>query len=144
MGLNMAQVETKVTEKQRRFLEENAFAGVATTRRADGSPHSMSWCPSSTTARRPSTPFADARRNGTSSEIRASRCSLSTRERRGQLASGAIIDGRVELTEEGADAQIDKLAQKYLGQDTYPWRKADQTRVLVRIHSEHVNAYGLD
>lgn len=54
------------------------------------------------------------------------------------------IDGRVEMTEEGADAQIDKLAQKYLGQDTYPWRKADQTRVLVRIHPEHVNAYGLE
>jgi hypothetical protein len=53
------------------------------------------------------------------------------------------IDGRAEMTEDGADAQIDKLAKKYLGEDKYPWHKSQETRVLVRIHPEHVNARGL-
>ena len=30
------------------------------------------------------------------------------------------VDGRAEVTTEGADAQIDKLAKKYLGVDDYP------------------------
>jgi hypothetical protein len=52
--------------------------------------------------------------------------------------------GRTELTEDGADAQIDKLAKKYTGQDTYPWRKPEETRVKVLIEPEHVDARGVD
>lgn len=43
------------------------------------------------------------------------------------------VRGTVEFIEDGADAHIDKLAKKYLGADTYPWRKEDETRVIVRI-----------
>jgi len=39
----------------------------------------------------------------------------------------------VEITEEGADAHIDKLAKKYLGKDTYPNRRPDQIRVIYKI-----------
>ena len=49
-----------------------------------------------------------------------------------------------ELTEDGADQQIDKLAKKYLGKDEYPWRKPEETRVKVLIEPEHVDASGLD
>ena len=54
------------------------------------------------------------------------------------------IDGRAELTTDGADPQIDKLAKKYLGKDEYPWRKPEETRVKVRITPEHITAVGLD
>ena len=54
------------------------------------------------------------------------------------------VSGRGELTEEGADAQIDKLAKKYLGRDEYPFRSPDETRVSVWITPEHVDASGFD
>jgi PPOX class probable F420-dependent enzyme len=43
------------------------------------------------------------------------------------------VRGTAEIVEEGADDHIDKLAKKYLGADSYPWRKADEQRVIVRI-----------
>jgi PPOX class probable F420-dependent enzyme len=52
------------------------------------------------------------------------------------------VSGRAELTEEGADQQIDKLAKKYLGQDEYPWRNPEETRVKVLIEPEKVDASG--
>ena len=54
------------------------------------------------------------------------------------------ISGRAEVTTDGADAQIDKLAKKYLGQDEYPWRKPEEQRITVRIQPEHIDSYGLD
>jgi len=53
------------------------------------------------------------------------------------------IRGRVvEVTEEGADAHINKLAKKYLGQDIYPNRRPGEVRVLVKIKPEHVFGMG--
>ncbi len=46
--------------------------------------------------------------------------------------------GRAEVIEEGADADIDFLAKKYLGADTYPFRTDAETRLIVRIVPEHV------
>jgi PPOX class probable F420-dependent enzyme len=53
------------------------------------------------------------------------------------------VAGPAELTHEGADEHIDKLAKKYMGADSYPWRKEGEQRVIVRIQPEHVNSYGL-
>lgn len=44
----------------------------------------------------------------------------------------------VEVTEEGADQHIDKMAKKYLGQDTYPWKRPDEVRILFRIEPKRV------
>ncbi len=53
------------------------------------------------------------------------------------------IRGRVtERTHEGADAHIDALAMKYLGQDTYPYRQPGEQRVIIRIEPEYVHTYG--
>ena len=53
------------------------------------------------------------------------------------------VRGRVsDITENGGDAHIDKMAKKYLNQDTYPYRQAGEVRVLYRITPEHVQAYG--
>ena len=48
----------------------------------------------------------------------------------------------VEITEEGADANIDKLAKKYLGVDKYPYRQGNETRVIYKIQPEHTNMMG--
>jgi hypothetical protein len=54
------------------------------------------------------------------------------------------VSGNAELTTEGADEQIDKLAKKYLGKDEYPWRKPEEQRIKVRIKPDHVDSYGFD
>jgi PPOX class probable F420-dependent enzyme len=53
------------------------------------------------------------------------------------------IRGRVaEMTEQGADAHIDSLAKKYIGQDRYPYRQPGEKRVLIKIVPEHVQTMG--
>lgn len=53
------------------------------------------------------------------------------------------IRGRVaEITEQGADAHIDKLAKKYLGVDKYPYRQAGEVRVIYKIQAERTNMMG--
>lgn len=53
------------------------------------------------------------------------------------------IRGRViDRTHDGADAHIDKMAKKYLGLDTYPYRNPAEQRVVYRIEPASVQAYG--
>ena len=54
------------------------------------------------------------------------------------------VQGRVvAITAEGGDAHIDKMAKKYTGADTYPYRKAEETRVIVTIEPVKVIEFGL-
>lgn len=52
------------------------------------------------------------------------------------------IRGRVvEIIEgEEADRQIDVLAKKYLGQETYPWRNPEENRIKVLVEPVSVSA----
>ena len=53
------------------------------------------------------------------------------------------VRGRVsDISENGGDAHIDKMAKKYLNQDSYPYRQPGEVRVVYRITPEHVQAYG--
>ncbi len=53
------------------------------------------------------------------------------------------VRGRVvEMMEQGADAHIDALAKKYLGRDTYPFRRPGEIRVIVRITPEKIQGMG--
>ena len=53
------------------------------------------------------------------------------------------VRGRVaSKTTEGADAHIDAMAKKYLGQDSYPYRTPQEQRVIYRIRPEHVQTNG--
>lgn len=48
------------------------------------------------------------------------------------------VRGRVvEITEQGAEAHIDRLAKKYLGVDRYPRRSPAEVRVTYRIQPTH-------
>ena len=51
-----------------------------------------------------------------------------------------VIRGHVtSQTLEGADAHIDKLAKKYIGKDSYPWRQPGEKRIILRIEPTHVS-----
>ncbi len=59
--------------------------------------------------------------------------------------SAAFVCGRVvEVTHEGADEMIDRLAKKYLGQDRYPYRQPGEQRVILVIEPEHVGSMMVD
>ena len=49
------------------------------------------------------------------------------------------IRGKVnEITEQGADAHIDRLAKRYLGLDSYPFRSPEEKRIILKIIPERV------
>jgi PPOX class probable F420-dependent enzyme len=53
------------------------------------------------------------------------------------------VRGRVrEITQAGADAHIDKMAKKYLGQDKYPYAQPGEQRVLYKIAIEKTHGMG--
>jgi PPOX class probable F420-dependent enzyme len=48
----------------------------------------------------------------------------------------------VEMTETGSDAHIDKMAKKYLGKESYPFRTPGEVRIIVKIAPDKVHANG--
>lgn len=53
------------------------------------------------------------------------------------------VRGRVaSITEDGADAHIDALAKKYLGQEKYPFRQPGEVRVIYTIEPLSVQSMG--
>lgn len=53
------------------------------------------------------------------------------------------VRGRVaDITEEGAEEHIDKMAKKYMGVDKYPYRRPGEVRVLYRIKPERTSHMG--
>jgi PPOX class probable F420-dependent enzyme len=130
----------KLTDTELAFLEQ-PFVGIATTLREDGSPHNtVVWVDVDDGVPSFNTALGRVKPTNLERNPRAALTVVDPNDGYRWLA----IDGPVELTTDGADAQIDKLAKKYMGKDEYPWRKADETRVKVRIQPEHVTVYGLD
>lgn len=133
--------EKALSDEQRRFLE-NPFVGVVTTLRPDGSPHStVVWVdvledgtPSFNTARE------RAKDRNLTRDPRLSLVVVDPKDTYRWLA----ITGRADVTEDGADAQIDKLAKKYVGEDVYPWRTPGMVRLQVKITPERIESSGLD
>jgi PPOX class probable F420-dependent enzyme len=54
----------------------------------------------------------------------------------------AIRGKIVRMSEEGADANIDALAMKYLGKEKYPFRRPDEVRVVYEIEPTSISAMG--
>ncbi|MBI4460638.1 MAG: PPOX class F420-dependent oxidoreductase [Acidobacteria bacterium] len=48
----------------------------------------------------------------------------------------------VEITEQGADEHINRMAKKYLGVDKYPYRQPGEVRVIYKVQPEAVRSYG--
>jgi PPOX class probable F420-dependent enzyme len=131
----------KLGEKQRKFLEENPFVGTATTLRADGSPHStIVWVDVDDGKVSFNTARGRAKTEHLEKDPRASLLVVDPNNTYRWVA----VSGPAEVTESGADAQIDKLAKKYLGKDEYPWRNPAEQRVKVVIEPDKVDASGFD
>ena len=57
----------------------------------------------------------------------------------------AFLRGRiVQITHEGVDEHIDKLAKKYLGMDRYANHRAGEQRVILVMEPEHVATMGVE
>ena len=131
----------KLGEKPRKFLDESPYVGVVTTLREDGSPHStIVWVDVEGDRVSFNTARGRAKPKHLEHDPRASLLMLDPNDAFRWVA----VSGPIEMTEEGADAQIDKLAKKYLGKDKYPWRNPEETRVKVLIEPEKVDATGFD
>jgi PPOX class probable F420-dependent enzyme len=70
------------------------------------------------------------------------RVALSITDPDNPYAHVAVRGKIVKETEEGADASIDALAKKYLGQDKYPFRSPTEVRVIYEIEPLSVASMG--
>jgi PPOX class probable F420-dependent enzyme len=139
----MAKVKEKqkLKESQRKFLDDNPFVGTVTTIRPDGSPHStVVWVDLDDGKVSFNTATGRAKPRYLERDPRASLLVVDPNDPYRWVA----VSGPVEITEEGADQQIDKLAKKYLGQDEYPWRNSQEQRLKVLIEPDRVDASGFD
>ncbi len=130
-----------MTEEQTRFLADNPFTGTAVTLRADGSPHATAvWVDADGESVMFNTAVGRAKERHLRRDPRVALMVMDAQNPYRWLS----VSGHAELTTDGADEQIDKLAKKYLGEDRYPWRSPEEQRITVRIQPQKVEAYGLD
>jgi len=128
-------------DQEREFLDRNPFVGTVTTLRPDGSPHStIVWVDVEDGKVSFNTALGRAKPKHLEHDPRASILVVDPNDPFKYVA----VSGHVGVTEEGADAQIDKLAKKYIGKDTYPWRNPAETRIKVLIEPEKVTTVGFD
>jgi PPOX class probable F420-dependent enzyme len=130
-----------LSDAQLAFLDDNPFPGVVTTLRADGSPHAtVVWIDTDGDLVRFNTARGRAKEKHLERDARVSVVVLDPSDQYRWVG----ITGTAELTEEGADAHIDRLAKKYLDADSYPFRNPAETRLTVNITVEKVDGQGFD
>ena len=131
----------QLSDAQRAFLQDNPFVGTVTTLRTDGSPHStVVWIDATDDAVLFNSPASGAKVRHIRADPRISVVVIDPAE----MYRWVGVTGTAEIVEEGADDHIDRLAKKYLGADTYPFRRPGEQRVMVRITPTHVEGIGLD
>ncbi len=125
--------------RSRELLEAPNFVTVATLR-ADGTPH---LAPAWVDVQDDRVVLNSARgRTWPSNLERDPRVTLTVQNHENPYEYVSIRGRVTEMTEEGADDHIDAMAKKYLGQDRYPFRSADEQRVIVRVEPERVTHHG--
>lgn len=131
---------TKLTDKQAELFRGRNWATV-TTLRADGSPHSTPvWIDTDGENVVFNTVVGRAKERHLRRDPRVSVVVLPAEDQQSGYVS---VTGTAEITEEGALEHIDKMAQKYIGQEKYPWHQPGDKRVIVTIRPERIDAYGL-
>jgi len=131
----------QLSEAQRAFVQDNPFVGTVTTLRADGSPHStVVWVDTDGDAVRFNTARGRAKERHILRDPRVSVAVVDPHDAFRWVA----VTGTAELVDDGADDHIDRLAKKYLGADSYPFRNAAEQRVIVRITVDRVDGIGID
>jgi PPOX class probable F420-dependent enzyme len=118
---------------------KNAFANIATLN-ADGSPQvTPTWVDYDGTHLLVNTAKARVK---TKNLTRDPRIALSIADPENPYRYLGIQGRVAEMTESGADAHIDKMAKKYMGKDTYPYRRPDEVRLILKIVPDKVHVMG--
>lgn len=129
----------RLSDDERAFLEE-PFVGVATDLRPDGSPHNtVVWVDVDDDGPSYNTAWPRAKPRYVANDPRVSLTVVDP----GDPYRWITIDGTATLVEEGANGQIDRLAKKYRGLDSYPWHRPGETRVSVRIAPTRIESRGI-
>lgn len=119
-------------------LFEAASCAVLTTLRADGSPHStVIWVDYDGEAVSFNTLAGRAKQRHLADDPLLSITIVK------EPYVWVTVSGRATLSRDGAEQQLDRLAQKYLGEATYPWRGEGDERVTVTVAIERVDSFGL-
>jgi PPOX class probable F420-dependent enzyme len=131
---------SRLTRDEKEFLE-SPFVGVVTDLRPDGSPHStIVWVDVDEDGVSFNTAWPRAKPRYVSADPRVSLVVVDP----GDPYRWISVSGTGDLVDEGANEQIDRLAKKYVGRDTYPWHKPEERRVTVRISATRIESRGLD
>jgi PPOX class probable F420-dependent enzyme len=131
----------ELTETQRSFIADNPYVATATTLRRDGSPHNtIVWIDAEDGTITFNTAVGRAKERHLREDPRVA-VTVVDPENTYRWVS---VSGHAELTTDGADDQIDKLAKKYLGEDKYPWRSPEEQRISVKIRPDRVDAAGFE
>jgi len=125
-----------IPAQYRDLFEKKAFAHLATLA-ADGSPHvTPMWVDYDGTHVR----FNSAKGRAKVKHLaRNQRIALSVQDPDNPYRYVEVRGRVVETTEKGADAHIDALAKKYLGQEKYPFRQPGEVRLLFKVLPERVH-----
>ena len=128
----------KLTDAQREFLA-NPFVGVVTTVRDDGSLHTtVVWVEEEDGDVAFTTLRSRAKGRQLERDPRVSMLVLDP----GDVRRWVSVSGTAELSEDGADARVDRLARKFLGVEEYPWRRPEEVWVSCVIRADRVEAAG--
>ena len=127
----------ELSEKARQLIQEPNFGYVATVMQ-DGSPQvSPVWVDVDNGHVVFNTAVGRLKEKNMRRDPRVS-ISVANRENQYEKVD---IRGRVVDFVEGdeADRHIDKMAQKYIGEEKYPWKAPGEQRVIVKVEPEHIS-----
>jgi PPOX class probable F420-dependent enzyme len=131
----------KLTDKQRKLLDDKNFAHVATIGE-EGEPQvTPVWIEYDGTHVLFNT---EEKRAKTKHMRKNPRIALSVLDAQNPYHYVEIRGNVVEMTTDGADEMIDRLAKKYMGVDKYPYNKPGDVRLIVKIVPEKVFGMGGD
>jgi PPOX class probable F420-dependent enzyme len=127
-----------LSERDRRILEAPNFASIA-TKMPDGAPHvSTIWIDVDGDDVLVNTAEGLVK---TENVRRDPRVAISVFDQQEDPYEQVVIHGSVvDITHDGADEHIDRLATKYLGVEAYPWREAGERRVILRVRVDRSSA----
>jgi PPOX class probable F420-dependent enzyme len=131
----------KLTEKQAELFRGKNW-GTVVTLRDDGSPHSTPvWIDTDGQNVIFNTAIGRAKERHLRKDPRAAVTVMPADDPQSGYVS---VTGTAEITEEGANDHIDKMAKKYIGQDKYPYLQPGERRVVVTVKPDRVDSMGYE
>lgn len=131
----------KLSERQAELFRGKNWGTVVTLRK-DGSPHSTPvWVDTDGEKVIFNTAVGRAKERHIRRDPRVAITVLPADD---QQAGYVTVYGTAEISDEGAFDEIDRLAQKYIGQEKYPYLQPGEQRINVLITPERIDAQGFE